>query len=88
MRPRGVVVQIGNTAEATLPMMTLVAKEIDLRGSFRFHGEFATAARFIAERLVDVRPLLSEVVPLAEATRAFELAADKSRSIKVQLGFG
>ena len=87
VRPRGVIVQLGNTAEAHLPILAIVAKEIELRGSFRFHEEFATAARFIAERLVDVRPLLTEIVPLAEATRAFELAVDKSRSMKVQLAF-
>ena len=33
----------------------------------------------------DVSPLLTEVVPLGEAVRAFELATDRSRAMKVQL---
>ena len=36
---------------------------------------------------IDVAPLLSAVIPVADATTAFELAADKSRSMKVQLAF-
>jgi L-idonate 5-dehydrogenase len=87
VRPKGVVVLIGNTGEAALPMMTVVSKELELRGTFRFGAEFATAARFIADGLIDVRPLLTDVLPLRDATRAFELAADKSRAIKVQLSF-
>jgi L-idonate 5-dehydrogenase len=87
VRARGTIVQIGQGAQASLPMSLLVTKEIDLIGTFRFHEEFALAAGFIASRRIDVRPLLTEVVPLDDAVRAFELAADKSRAMKVQLGF-
>lgn len=66
-------------------MNTVVAKEITLRGSFRFHEEFHWAVDFLASGAIDVRPLLTEVVPLAEAVRAFDLAADRSRAMKVQL---
>ena len=88
VRPRGAIVQVGNLGEASLQMWTLTSKEIELRGAFRFHEEFAVAAGFIARRLIDVRPLLTDVVPLAEAARAFELAADRTRSMKVHLSFG
>src|SRR5436190_6582348 len=44
VRPQGIVVQIGIAgAEMTLPMNIAVAKEIELRGTFRFHEEFALA---------------------------------------------
>jgi L-idonate 5-dehydrogenase len=36
---------------------------------------------------VDLKPLLTEVVPLADAKRAFDLAGDRSRAMKVQIGF-
>ena len=36
-------------------------------------------------RRVDVRPLLSAQLPISRAAEAFELAADRSRSTKVQL---
>ena len=72
---------------ASLPMSLIVTKEIDLIGTFRFHAEFALAVETIAHRRIDVRPLLTEVVPLSDAVRAFELAADRTRAMKVQLGF-
>ena len=89
VRPMGVVVQIGIAgAEMSLPMNVVVAKEIELRGTFRFHAEFALAVALIGGGLVDVMPLLTETVPLAKANEAFALAADRSRAMKVQLAFG
>jgi L-idonate 5-dehydrogenase len=88
VRPRGTIVQIGNAVgEVPVPLATLLAKEITLRGSFRFHAEFAQAVALLASGRLDVSPLLTEVVPLADAVRAFELATDRSRAMKVQIGF-
>ncbi|UFN49709.1 L-idonate 5-dehydrogenase [Roseomonas sp. OT10] len=84
-RPGATVVQIGTGGDVPLPLSTLVAKEITLRGTFRFHEEFAWAVGFLASGAIDVSPLLTEVVPLAEAIRAFDLASDRSRAMKVQL---
>lgn len=86
-KPRGVIVQIGVGGEMTIPMNSVVAKEIDVRGTFRFHEEFATAVDYIARRLIDVRPLLSATMPLADAVAAFELAGDRRKAMKVQLSF-
>ena len=79
--------QVGLGGEFTVPINTIVAKEFDLRGTFRFHEEFATAIRFIDQGLIDVRPLLTETVKLADAVKGFELAADRSRAMKVQISF-
>jgi L-idonate 5-dehydrogenase len=87
VRAGGTLVQIGLGAELSIPVNTLVSKEVTLRGSFRFHDEFAWAAHFIASGAIDVTPLLTEVVPLAESRRAFELAGDRTRAMKVQLAF-
>jgi L-idonate 5-dehydrogenase len=88
-RPGATIVQVGIGADATPPVAlnTLVAKEITLRGTFRFHEEFAWAVDFITSRRIDVRPLLTEIVPLADAVRAFDLASDRSRAMKVLLAF-
>ena len=88
VRPGGTIVQIGiaNT-EMTLPINMLTAKELTLRGTFRFHEEFAWAVTALASGAIDPAPLLTEVVPLGEAVRAFDLAGDKSRAMKVQLAF-
>ena len=86
VRPGGTIVQVGNSGgEMTLPVNLLMAKEISLRGTFRFNEEFAWAVEYLASGAIDVARLRTEVVPLADAVRAFELAGDKSRAMKVQL---
>lgn len=88
LRPRGVVVQLGlSGGEFTLPFNTVVAKEFDLRGAFRFHEEFGVAVALINQGLVDLKPLVSATLPYRDAGRAFALAADRSQSMKVLLNF-
>ncbi|MEI4485109.1 L-idonate 5-dehydrogenase [Frigidibacter sp. MR17.14] len=87
LRPQGLLVAVGLGPEVTLPVTALVAREIRMQGSFRFDAEFATAARAIASGRIDVSPLLTRVLPVAEATDAFDLASDKSRAMKVQIAF-
>ncbi|MEO7390967.1 MAG: L-idonate 5-dehydrogenase [Ramlibacter sp.] len=88
LRPRGIIVQVGLGGEMTLPINTIVAKEFDLRGTFRFHEEFAIAVDLLNKGLVDVKPLISATVPYRDAGRAFALAADRSQAMKVLLDFG
>ncbi len=88
VRPRGVIVQLGlSSSELTLPLNTVVAKEFDLRGAFRFHEEFGVAVGLINKRLVDLKPLVSATLPFRDAGRAFALAADRTQSMKVLLSF-
>jgi len=85
IKPRGTLIQLGLGGEATLPLNMVTAKEIELKGSFRFHEEFAVAVDLISRRLVDVKPLLTDILPLSRAIEAFELASDRSKSMKVHL---
>ena len=85
--PRGVLITVGMGGDISLPMTQVVAKEVDLRGTFRFHAEFATAVRFLNEGLVNGKPVITRVLPMDRALEAFELAADKSQSLKVQIAF-
>ena len=87
VRPRGTIVQLGLGGEISIPQNTIVAKELAIKGSFRFHDEFAVAARMIESRRIDVRPLLTDVLPLAQAENAFRLATDRKRAMKVQIDF-
>jgi L-idonate 5-dehydrogenase len=87
LRPRGVIVQVGLGGETTLPLNTIVAKEFDLRGAFRFHEEFGIAVDLLNQGLVDVKALISATVPYRDAGRAFALAADRSQAMKVLLDF-
>lgn len=85
VRPRGTLVQIGVAGETAIPLNALVGKEIEYRGTQRFHEEFALATKLIAARTIDVRPVISGTYPMAEALAAFEIASDRSRACKVQL---
>ena len=49
--------------------------------------EFALAVEMINNRRVDLKPLLTEVLPLSQARQAFDLASDRSRAMKVQIAF-
>ena len=71
----------------SLPQNMVVAKEIEMRGSFRFHEEFGLAVDLINRRRVDLSPLLTGVLPLEDAVKAFDLASDRSRAMKVQIAF-
>ena len=86
-RPGGVLMQLGLGGDMTLPINLITAKELELRGTFRFHEEFAQAIGFMAKRLIDVKPLISATAPLADAVQAFRLANDRSRAMKVQIAF-
>jgi L-idonate 5-dehydrogenase len=85
--PRGVLVTVGLGGDISLPMNQIVAKEIDLRGTFRFHPEFATSVQFLNERLINGKPVITSVLPMDRAVEAFELALDKRQSLKVQISF-
>jgi L-idonate 5-dehydrogenase len=87
VRPRGTLVLVGQGATAEIPVSMVVTKEINLRGSFRFDEEFALAVDLIGSGRIDVGPLLSNTLPLAQAEHAFQLASDKSQSMKVQIAF-
>jgi len=87
LRPRGIIVQLGLSGDMALPMMQITAKELDLRGSFRFHEEFPTAVAMMRAGLIDVRALVTHSFPLAEHETAFRTALDRSRAMKVQLDF-
>jgi len=83
----GIVVQVGTLPHEPLPFLVndVMAKEIDLRGAFRWGIEFDWAVDYISSRRVDVRPLLSGQYPLQDAIAAFHAAADKNRNTKVQV---
>lgn len=87
LRPRGIAVQLGLGGDMNLPMMAITSKEIELRGSFRFHEEFAIGVALMRKGLVDVRPLVTHTVGLDAAVSGFDLASDRSRAMKVQIAF-
>jgi len=87
LRPRSTVVQLGLGGDVSIPQNMVVAKEIEMKGTFRFHEEFGLAVDLINQGRVDLSPLLTSVYPIDDAVTAFEAAGDRSKSMKVQLAF-
>lgn len=86
-RRGGVVVLLGSLpgGDIAAPINPVMAKELDLVGSFRFGDEFAEAVALIGAGAIDVMAIVTATRPLAEVNDAFALALDRTRSVKVVL---
>lgn len=89
-RRGGSVVMVGQLPAGDLaaPLGLVVACELTVTGSLRIDEELSAALAFLAQAGGALDPLITDVLPLDEALRAFDLAADPSRSTKVLLDFG
>ncbi|QFY63869.1 L-idonate 5-dehydrogenase (plasmid) [Rhizobium grahamii] len=87
LRPRGIIVQLGLGGDMSLPMGAITAKELELRGSFRFHEEFAIGVDLMRKGLIDVKPLMTHTLGLNETLAAFQTASDRTKAMKVHIDF-
>lgn len=87
LRPTGMLIQLGIGGDISVPMQAITTKELTLRGSFRFHSEFATAVSMLQKGLIDVSPLITHQFALDDAMNAFHMANDRSQAMKVQIAF-
>jgi L-idonate 5-dehydrogenase len=87
VRPGGTIVQIGTlgTEDIPLPANQLMVREINFIGSMRYGNVFGEAIRLVEANRIDLRPLISGVLPLAQADEAMRLASDKNTALKVQM---
>lgn len=87
VRPGATVVQIGTLAagDTPIPASRLMNREIQYIGSMRYGNVFDEAIRLVASGRVNLRPLINAVFPLAQSAKAFDFAADKTQSFKVQI---
>jgi L-idonate 5-dehydrogenase len=85
-RRAGTVVQVGMLADAEIgvTLAPMLAKELTLRGAFRFSTEIDDAVAMLAESDA-LDAVLSHTVDAADAVDAFRLARDASASAKVLL---
>jgi L-idonate 5-dehydrogenase len=65
-------------------LSALVAKEIDLRGAFRFDTEFDESIALLAESS-ELDPVITHIFALSDAVAAMDIAADPASSGKVVL---
>jgi threonine dehydrogenase-like Zn-dependent dehydrogenase len=76
VRPEGtVVVKTTSTTPSTMDMSRVVVNEIALLGSRC--GDMSLAVHFLAHKWISVHPLIQEIFPLAQTTKALEKAGKK-----------
>ncbi|KAI5919194.1 GroES-like protein [Camillea tinctor] len=76
VRMGGVYVQGGmGKADITFPIMGLCQKEVTAKGSFRYGaGDFKLAVELVANGKVNIKQLITRVVPFEQAEEAFKAA--------------
>lgn len=87
MKPRSTVMQLGLGGDMTLPVQAMTAKELQFKGSFRFHAEFFTAVELMKSGRLDVKPLITQVLGVDDAVAAFDIAGDRTQAVKVNIAF-
>ena len=88
LKPKGTLIQLGLGGGAVIPLVLVTTKELNLRGSFRFHSEFELAVNMMKKKLINVNPLITHKVDFKSAKKGFELALNNDeQSMKIQLSF-
>ncbi|MCL3818604.1 zinc-dependent alcohol dehydrogenase [Aeromicrobium wangtongii] len=69
----------------TLDANQVVQKEMSVRGTFAYNGEFPTVLEMLADGRVTAEPLITHTFRLDDLDAAFRAQLDKNSSIKVQV---
>ncbi|MCA0158107.1 zinc-binding dehydrogenase, partial [Tsukamurella sp. M9C] len=85
----GVVVLLGlqRAGDIDFPAAQAITRELDLRGALRFNDEIDDVIAALADGTLDVRGVVTHVLPAADALEAFAIARDSAASGKVLLDF-
>ena len=88
LKPKGTLIQLGLGGDILMPLVSVTTKELNLKGSFRFHSEFELAVKMMKKKLIDVKPLITHSIPFLNAEKGFNIAMNgHENSMKVQLKF-
>jgi L-idonate 5-dehydrogenase len=88
LKPKGTLIQLGLGGDILMPLVAVTTKELNIKGSFRFHSEFELAVKMMQKKLIDVNSLITHKIPFENAKQGFSVALDeKENSMKVHLKF-
>jgi len=86
VRRGGAIVLVGSLpTEVTLPLNFVMTKELQLVGSFRFANVFEEAIHLVASGQINLKPLITNILPYNELKEAIQLASSRGSIIKVQV---
>jgi L-iditol 2-dehydrogenase len=87
VRKGGTVTLVGNISpEVNLPLQKVVSRQIRLQGSCASSGEYPQAIQLLASGAINVKPLITAVVPLDDGPSWFDrLHAGEPNLLKVVL---
>ncbi|XP_034833443.1 sorbitol dehydrogenase-like [Maniola hyperantus] len=81
----GVAVLVGmGNPELTVPLAGAVAREVDIRGIFRYVNEYPIALSLVASGKINLKPLVTHHFSLEESLEAYEVAR-RGLGIKVMI---
>jgi threonine dehydrogenase-like Zn-dependent dehydrogenase len=87
VRPLGTIMALGFIPSVELGLKQITFKAAQIMGSIGGTGEFERVLGFTLEHPEAARQLISHQVPFEEVDRAFALAADRRRAMKVLVHF-
>ena len=87
IRPLGTIMALGFIPRVELELKQITLKAAQIMGSIGGTGEFRRVLGFALEHPDVARQLISHQVPFAEVDRAFALAADRRKAMKVLVKF-
>ena len=79
-----IVVGIFEDQEVRIPANLFIQKEISLLGSQGYCWDFQTALELLEKRMINLKEMITHVLPLSSLQKGFELLMDpKNKAIKV-----
>ncbi len=76
-------INVGDTAPAQLGLIQ--SKGLQIRGTIGSPGVWPQALRFLARTGLDLTPIVSTNVPLADGVEGYRIAEDRVKNVKVHL---
>ncbi|XP_064617084.1 sorbitol dehydrogenase-like [Liolophura sinensis] len=75
LKPGGVLVMVGHGPDnVSIPASSTIAREIEIRGSFRYKNTWKAALDMVASGAINVKPMVTHHFPLEKTLDAFNTA--------------